>query len=195
MKTARNTLLLLAITLAYATFRYHLLGTSDWSWFALWTTNKAVSWTAASLLALSYLVDDKAEARRLGLTGFVFMAWHCLVSIFLLSPGYYSKLYSGASLSFPALASLLIGAAGAFAFCSPALASLRGMQEKVGAGRWLKLQRLGYAGLVLTALHCLAIGLPGWLTPSKWPGGLPPITLLGFLTALLPSVRFFRNRI
>jgi DMSO/TMAO reductase YedYZ heme-binding membrane subunit len=193
MKTVTTILFLLALTLGYSTFRYHLVGNADWSWFALWTTNKAISWTATALLALAYLVQDKAEARRLGLTGFFLMAWHGGVSLFLLSPVHYAKLYSGDSLTALSFVSMLLGGAGAAAFCLPAWASRGAVKAELGFDRWLLLQRLGYAGLALTALHCLAIGLSGWLTPSKWQGGLPPITLLGFLTALLPMVRLTRR--
>ncbi|MBA3974912.1 MAG: hypothetical protein C0504_11935 [Candidatus Solibacter sp.] len=102
--------------MADSTFRYHLFGASPWDWFPLWTTNKALSWTAAALLASAYLIADKTDARRFGLLG-----------------------------------------------------------------------------LALTAVHCLVIGLPGWLTPSKWPGSLPPITFMGFLTALLPLLKLVRR--
>jgi DMSO/TMAO reductase YedYZ heme-binding membrane subunit len=183
----------LAVTLAYSTFRYHVYGDSSWAWFPLWTTNKALSWTAAALLASSYLVADKTDARRYGLLGFALMAWHCLVSFFLLGPEFYAKLYSGESLNTAALASLILGGAGALAFCCPAWASRAGVKESLDLSRWFTLQRIGYLGLALTAIHCLAIGLPGWLTPSKWPGGLPPITLMGFLTALMPALRFVRR--
>ena len=184
---------ILAVTLGYSTLRYHVAGDSSWDWFPLWTTNKALSWTAAALLAVSYLVSDKGHARRLGLLGFGLMAWHSLVSLFLLSPKFYAKLYAGDSLTAAALASMVLGGLGTAVFCCPAWASRDGLKESLGLHRWLTLQRMGYLGLALTAAHCLIIGLPGWLTPSKWPGGLPPITLLGFLTALLPAVKFLRR--
>jgi len=39
------------------------------------------------------------------------------------------------------------------------------------------------AGLI--AAHTAIQGGPGWLTPETWPGGMPPITLLGTLLALV----------
>lgn len=193
MKPYPAAAVILSVTLAYATFRYHVFGESSWEWFPLWTTNKALSWTAAALLASSYFAADKTHARRFGLLGFALMAWHCVVSFYLLGPGFYAKLYSGDSLTPAALSSMILGTVGALAFCCPAWASRSGMKESLGLERWLTLQRMGYLGLALTAAHCLVIGLPGWLTPSKWPGGLPPITLMGFLTALLPALKFARR--
>lgn len=193
MKPYPATAAILAVTLAYSTFRYHVFGVSPWDWFPLWTTNKALSWTAAALLASAYLVADKTDARRYGLLGFALMAWHCLVSFFLLGPKFYAKLYSGDSLTAAAFSSMVLGAAGALAFCCPAWASRAGVQQSLDLNRWFTLQRMGYLGLFLTAAHCFLIGLPGWLTPAKWPGGLPPITLMGFLTALLPLLRLVRR--
>lgn len=186
---------LLALTLSYATFRYHVFSESDWTLFPLWTGNKAISWTAVSLYALAYLVEDKRQARRLGLLGFGLMIWHCLVSLVLLDPAHYAKFYEHSSLKTAALASLALGGAGALAFCLPAWASMAQSKQKLGQERWLTWQRMGYAGLALTALHCLLIGWQGWLAPLSWPGGLPPITLMGFLTALLPFVRMVRRRV
>jgi hypothetical protein len=45
---------------------------------------------------------------------------------------------------------------------------------------------MGYLGLALVSAHLLAMGGAGWLTPSRWPGHMPPITLLAFLAAVLP---------
>jgi hypothetical protein len=36
------------------------------------------------------------------------------------------------------------------------------------------------------ARHVLVMGLSGWLQPAGWPGGLPPISLLAFIAALIP---------
>jgi len=39
------------------------------------------------------------------------------------------------------------------------------------------------SALALVAVHLIVLGLPGWLAPAGWPGGLPPISLLAFLVA------------
>ena len=42
-----------------------------------------------------------------------------------------------------------------------------------------------FAALFFVA-HLVALGLPGWLAPDGWNGGLPPISLVALLAALVP---------
>jgi hypothetical protein len=42
---------------------------------------------------------------------------------------------------------------------------------------------MGYWTLAMAAAHTFTMGFSGWTTPSTWHGGLPPITMLGFLVA------------
>ena len=43
---------------------------------------------------------------------------------------------------------------------------------------------MGYWALAMAAGHTFVMGVKGWLDTATWPGGLPPITLLGCLIAL-----------
>jgi hypothetical protein len=42
------------------------------------------------------------------------------------------------------------------------------------------------AAVFFVAIHLVALGLKGWLTPEKWPAGLVPISLIAFVAAVLP---------
>jgi hypothetical protein len=182
-------LLLLTATTFYAFLRYHVYGTAPREWFALWTMNKAVSWTAAGMLALAYLVRDRNAARLYGLVGFVLMLGHVAVSFALLDSRRYAKLFAGDDLTTLAWVSMIAGGFGGLALCLPARASRAAAKAELGDARWSLWQRAGYIGLAMTAVHCAAIGVPGWLEPSKWQGGMPPITLWGCLFAVAPLVR------
>ena len=35
-------------------------------------------------------------------------------------------------------------------------------------------------------VHLVALGLRGWLAPAGWNGGLPPISLVAVVAALVP---------
>ena len=35
-------------------------------------------------------------------------------------------------------------------------------------------------------VHLVALGLKGWLAPQGWPGGIPPISLVAVIGALVP---------
>ena len=40
--------------------------------------------------------------------------------------------------------------------------------------------------LILVVGHLVPLGLKGWLAPGGWHAGLPPISLLACVTALVP---------
>ncbi len=187
--------ILIAAT-AYAAVRYHVAQPEPWSRFFFWTANKSLSFAAAALLAASYLSVPRHRtlARALGLCGFSLALVHSFVSWPLLGPANYPKLYLDGALNNAGLWCLATGAAALAALFAPAFASRNGAREKLGPERWAAVQRLGYSALALTALHVFTIGLKGWLTPRAWPAALPPITLLSFLIAAAPVLRWLFSR-
>jgi len=36
------------------------------------------------------------------------------------------------------------------------------------------------------AIHLVDLGLKGWLAPRAWTAGMPPISLIAFVAALIP---------
>ena len=40
--------------------------------------------------------------------------------------------------------------------------------------------------LAFVVVHLVALGLRGWLAPADWTAGLPPISLLAVVAALVP---------
>lgn len=186
MTPVRSLLTLLSLTLAYSIVRYHVFGDVPWAQLPLFVVNKAVSWTGLALLALAYLRRDKPAARDLGVLGLFLTGAHILMSLALLNPSNYAKLYAGARFTVWGEASLLAGVAAAAVLALPAIATMPGVHAALGEARWLRWQRAGYWTLALAALHCACLGWKSWLTPATWPGGLPPITLLSTLVALVP---------
>ena len=75
-----------------------------------------------------------------------------------------------------------------FFLLSPAITTLPMMPKALGGWRWKRTQRVGYVCLALVAVHLFVLGVKGWTTPSKWPSGLVPISLLAFVIALVPLV-------
>lgn len=189
MKPVSTLLTILALTLTYSILRYHVFGTVEWSQLPLYVVNKSVSWTGLTLLALAYIRREKATARDLGVLGAFLICSHIVMSLALLSPAYYAKLFEGARLNGWGSGVLLAGVSAAVVLALPAIATLPGMHAALGEARWLRWQRAGYWTLALAATHCALLGWKGWLTPGSWQGGLPPITLLGFITALAPLAR------
>ena len=184
----RFTALCLSGTLLYAVLRYHVFGTSDWSQLPLWTANKAVSFSSAILLACSYLTRDRSRAKRLGLGGFALALLHGFMSMPLLSPAYYAKLYDGPRLSWTGELCMLGGCIAIVLLLAPAITSVPAIQSGMSRTDWLRWQRVGYLALAFTVLHVMALGTNAWRQPETWPGWMPPITLLSSIVLIVPVV-------
>lgn len=194
MTPSATFILILTLTSCYSILRYHVFGEVPWTQLPLYVLNKSVSWSAVTLLALAYLRWNKPAARHLGVLGLFLSFAHILMSFSLLSPAYYAKFYAGPQLTASAGAALLAGVGAAVILALPGIATVPGVRTELGDVRWIRWQRAGYWTLALTAAHCAFMGWQGWLTPAKWQGGLPPITLLGTLTALVPLILKFSVR-
>ncbi len=188
----------LAASVGYAALRYNVFADIPWSDFPLFVSNKGVSLASVALIGTSYLVNrlrstgpgsresGRILARAAGLSGFALAVLHVLVSFAVLAPEYYPRLFDEASLSAAGWACLVFGALATPLFAIPAVYSFPHLVPKLGPEHWKRAQRLGYAGLALTALHVLSIGVHNWTAVSAWPGGMPPISLLSFIACVVP---------
>ena len=185
--------------LVYAIIRYHLAGDVAWAHFPLFIVNKATSLAAVFFVAGSYLVGkvihwhDHDKALRLvvikfcGLVGFFLAGIHALLSLSLLSPAYYGKYFDpDGRLNLEGEVAMVVGVVALFMLMGPAITTLPMMPKAIGGQRWKRNQRLGYVALFLVVVHLVALGLEGWLAPGGWNGGLPPISLVAVLAALIP---------
>ena len=199
--TAKWFAVVFGASLAYAIVRYHLAGDVAWRHFPLFILNKATSLAAVMFVASSYLIGkiirwhDHDKALRLvvikfcGLVGFFLAAIHALFSLSLLSPAYYAKYFdAGGRLNLPGELALSVGVVGLFFLMSPAITTLPMMPKALGGKRWKRSQRAGYVALLLVVVHLVALGWKGWLEPSGWNGGLPPISLVAVVAAVIPLV-------
>jgi len=197
--TAKWFVVVFGASLVYAIIRYHLAGDVAWSHFPLFILNKATSLAAVVFVACSYLIGkiirwhDHDKALRLvvikfcGLMGFFLAGIHALFSVSLLTPAYYAKYFDpDGRLNLQGELALSVGVVALFLLMSPAITTLPMMPKALGSRRWKRSQRLGYLALILVVVHLVALGLEGWLAPSGWNGGLPPISLVAVLAALIP---------
>ena len=122
-----------------------------------------------------------------GLMGFFLAGIHAFFSVSLLTPAYYAKYFDlDGRLNLEGELALSVGVVALFLLMSPAITTLPMMPKALGSQRWKRNQRLGYVALILVVVHLVVLGLEGWLAPSGWNGGLPPISLVAVLAALTP---------
>jgi DMSO/TMAO reductase YedYZ heme-binding membrane subunit len=187
---------LLLLCIVYAAARYHVFGAVPWLDFLPFVLNKAVSLAGLILLSAAYLrKGNPAAARTLGVSGFALTCLHIAISVPLLGRRYYPKLFAGDLLTPAGEWSMITGLVSFLFLTAPALTSPKEMMAELGRGRWELMQRAGYWALAAGAVHQALIGFPGWFTPGHWPGYLPPITLLGAITALLPVIARLRRAV
>ena len=184
---------LLAITCLYAVLRYNVFGGVPWSSLPVFVLNKSISLSSLCLLAAAYVYRDKHQARDAGVIGFTLMLLHVVLSLAILNRTYYPKLFAGDRLSLAGEICIVAGSIAAVLLMRPFTATLPGMRTELGDSRWLRWQRTGYAALALVALHCTMLGAGGWITPSTWPGGLPPISMISLIVAAVPLTRLIRR--
>ncbi|MEM6674385.1 MAG: hypothetical protein AAF726_16180 [Planctomycetota bacterium] len=188
-------------SLVYAIVRYHLAGDVPWAHFPLFILNKATALSAVLFVASSYLVGPVFRwhngdpvirlvvVKFCGLGGFFLAGMHAFMSLCLLRPAYFAKYFADdGRLNVVGEVAMVTGIAGLYFLMSPAITTLPMMPKALGGVRWKRAQRAGYIAIALTLGHLVALGWEGWMNPSGWNGGLPPISLLAAIGALVPLV-------
>lgn len=183
--------------LAYAIVRYNVFGGVEWYHLPFYVVNKSFAWGGLSFIACSYLTGKwikaystdvhrrRSLAKFLGLTGLFFIGMHLIASLAMLSPIYYAKFFhESGKMNLTGELTMLFGVLGIAFLMFPAITTLPLMYEALGGERWQRAQRMGYWTLGMAALHTGTMGFAGWWNVGGWHGGLPPITLLGFLVAV-----------
>jgi DMSO/TMAO reductase YedYZ heme-binding membrane subunit len=197
--TAKWFIVVFGGSLAYAVVRYHFAGDVAWQHFPLFILNKATSLAAVIFVACSYLIgkiirwhDHDGPLRLVvikfcGLTGFFLAAVHAFFSLALLSPAYYGKYFDGdGRLNLEGEIAISVGVLALFFLLSPAVTTLPMMPKAIGGWRWKRNQRAGYIALTLVVVHLVVLGIRGWLAPQGWNGGIPPVSLVAVVAALVP---------
>lgn len=174
----------LASTL-YAIIRYNIFNDVGWSDLPLYVLNKIISMTSVILLAIALGAKRRNSNiiyKRIlkNLRGLIFI--HLIISLLILTPAYFPKFFDDDKLNTVGQLSMLAGVFALF---------------QMNNTRYIKLTQIGLSInfykrygfeilMVLISLHLFIMGYSSWLEMSRWPGGLPPISLLSFIITLLP---------
>lgn len=197
-QTVKVVAVVLGLCLAYAIIRYNLVRDVSFTQLPLYIANKSIALGATLIIGLSYLFGPFArfwpkifvpllyQRKHLGITGFALAALHAIMSIILISPAYYGRLYEdNGKLTGSGEMMLLFGILAFAVFSAIAITSLPPIEKHMHPDQWKRVQRFGYMAYLMVLVHVTVLGFKGWLRPDSWQYGLMSISLIAALSIVL----------
>jgi hypothetical protein len=185
--------IVLIFGLAYAITRYHLVGPVPWKDFPFFILNKSISLSAFVLLTLNFglgplnnlgakVPEGWLNARKaLGMTGFLLVLIHALMSFMLFSPSVYGKFFeTDGTLTLLAGLSMLGGVLAFVVLWGYNMSFQTFLREDKAFIQFITSRTFLLWAMLLGAAHIFFMGYEGWLNPSGWHGGIPPVSLVAF---------------
>ncbi len=179
--------------LAYAIVRYHVAGPVPWKDFPFFILNKSISLSAFILLTLNFglgplnnlgikVSEGWLNARKaLGMTGFLLVLIHALMSFMLFSPSVYGKFFEpDGTLTLLAGLSMLGGVLAFVVLWAYNLSFQTHLREDHAYIRFITSRNFLLGAMILGGAHLVFMGYQGWLKPSGWHAGIPPVSLVAF---------------
>lgn len=183
----------LVFGLAYAIVRYHIAGPVPWKDFPFFILNKGISLSAFILLTLNFALgplnnlgvkvsEGWLNARKaMGMTGFLLVLIHVLMSFLLFNPSVYGKFFmANGTLTLLAGLSMFTGVLAFVVLWGYNMTFQTFMREDKAFIQFITSRKFMLFALLLGAAHLFFMGYEGWLNPGGWQGGLPPISLVAF---------------
>jgi len=183
----------LALSIGYAVLRYHILGPVLWKDFPFFILNKGLCLAAFILLTMNFALGPLKNlgapvpqgwlnARKaMGMTGFLLVMLHALMSFLLFSPVTYGKFYEDdGTLTLLAGLSMLGGVTAFVVLWGYNMAFQTFLREDKAFIAFITSRKFMLFALLLGAAHLFFMGYQGWLEPAGWHGGLPPVSLVAF---------------
>ncbi|MCF6242943.1 MAG: hypothetical protein L3J74_16570 [Bacteroidales bacterium] len=178
--------IIFVLSFGYAILRYNIFGGVLWSRLPMYVVNKALSLSGFILLMINYGTYFKNNTKpvrqktikHIGISGFLFILLHAVLSLLLFRPAVYPKFFDENSwlTGFTGI-SMLSGVVAIVLLWVYNMSFTLLYKEKFT--QRLK-QNLFNAAILITGFHLFFMGYKGWLTPEKWFGKLPPISLIAF---------------
>jgi hypothetical protein len=194
-KNSAGTLITITILfgLAYAIVRYHIAGPVPWKDFPFFILNKGISLSAFILLVFNFgfgplnnlgvkVPEGWLNARKaMGMTGFLLVLIHALMSFLLFSPSVYGKFFEAdGTMTLLAGLSMLFGVLAFVVLWGYNMSFQTSLREDKAFIRFITSRNFMLFALLLGAVHIFFMGYEGWLNPAGWHGGLPPVSLVAF---------------
>lgn len=188
-------------SIAYAVLRYHVLGPIPWKDFPFFVLNKGVALNGFILLILNFSLGplktiggpvpvSYLNARKsIGMTGFLLVLIHVLMSFLMFRPTVYGQFFLvDGTLTLNGGLSMLGGILAFVTLWAYNLSFQTFLREDTKFIKFITSRRFMLGAMLFTLIHLFFMGYKGWMSPSSWHGGLPPISLVSFILFLLGYV-------
>ena len=182
---------ILLLSVGYAILRYHIAGPVPWKDFPFFILNKGISLAAFIMLTCNFglgplknlgvkVPTGWLNARKaLGMTGFLLVLIHALMSFMLFSPSVYAKFFeANGTLTLLGGLSMLGGVLAFVVLWGYNMSFQTNLREDKQFIQFITSRTFLLWAMLLGASHLIFMGYQGWLNVSGWHGGLPPISLL-----------------
>lgn len=194
-KNAAGSIIASVIVLSffYAILRYHIVGPVPWKDLPFFIFNKGVALSSFILLVFNFsfgplknlgitVPESWLNSRRaLGMTGFLLVLIHALMSFMIFKKDVFGKFFEETgSLTLMAGISMLGGVLAFVVLWAYNLSFQTHLREDKPFIRFITSRNFLLFAMLLSAVHLFFMGYSGWMKPSSWQGGLPPISLIGF---------------
>jgi len=178
-------LLILLFTALYAVTRYVFFGNVPIIQIPVYILNKSLSMASSIYLLLAawnHLKGKSESVKRWGMASWHVALLHILLSLAVFSGDYFPKFFGNGKMNLTGELTVLFGVLAFYCYWL-----LRKFKSDLTKIRSLQC----YSALFIGA-HLLVMGFVGWLEPSQWYGGLPPISLLCFIASLISMIFFLK---
>ena len=183
--------IVLLFSIGYAIVRYHIAGTVPWKDLPFFILNKGISLAAFILLTFNFgfgplnnlgvrVPLSWLNARRaLGMTGFLLVLIHVLMSFMLFKPAVYAKFFAtDGTLTLLAGLSMLGGILAFVVLWAYNMSFQTHLREDKKFIAFITSRTFLIWAMLLGGIHLAAMGYQGWIEPAGWQSGLPPISLV-----------------
>ena len=178
---------ILLCTTAYTIVRYVIFGHVSPIHMPVYLLNKSVSMASMFFLFLAAmpLAKERTEETRFwGIASFHFACLHILLSLAILSSAYYPKFFGTDKMNLTGEVTVLFGILTAYCYWF----------ARNGKSFFIRRWVIQLLAGIFVAGHLVAMGFGGWLEVEKWHGGLPPISLISFIFAMISLGLFLKTR-
>ena len=182
------------LSIGYAILRYHIVGPVPWKDLPFFILNKGISLSAFILLTFNFsfgpisnlgikLPDGFLNSRRaIGMTGFLMVLIHVLMSFMIFNQDVYGKFFhQNGTLTLFAGLSMLGGILSFVILWVYNLSFQTQLREDKKFIQFITSRKFLLTAMLFILMHLFFMGYTGWIEPATWHGGLPPISLVGFV--------------